>query len=64
MVNSTPPDVEEWLNRAPDDSQDRRDRYTALLEKVRERGYSVLAAEPDLLQRHQAALSAFEQSDS
>ena len=63
MVKSTPPEVEAWLKRAPDDSQDRRDRHGALLDKVRERGYSVLASAPDLLQRHQAALSAFEQSD-
>ena len=63
MVNSTAREVDEWLNRARPDAQDRRDRYRALLEQVRERGYSVLAAEPDLLQRHQAALSAFEQSD-
>ncbi len=63
MLNSTPSEVEAWLKRAPDDSQDRRDRNSALLDKVRERGYSVLAAEPDLLQRHRAALSAFEQSD-
>ncbi len=63
MMNSTPQEVEAWLKRAPDDSQQRRDRYSALLEKVRVRGYSVLAAEPVLLQRHQAALSAFEQSE-
>ena len=45
MVNSTPPEVEAWLNRAPDDgpddSRNRRDRYRALLDKVRERGHSV-----------------------
>jgi hypothetical protein len=63
MASATAAEIEAWLKRAPDDSQQRRDRYSALLEKVRVRGYSVLAAEPDLLQRHQAALSAFEQSD-
>ena len=63
MVNSTPQEIEEWLKRSPDDSAERRDRHRALLDKVRERGYSVLAAVPDLLRRHQAALSAFEQSD-
>jgi flavin reductase (DIM6/NTAB) family NADH-FMN oxidoreductase RutF len=62
MVNATPAEVEEWLRRAPDDSQIRRDVNRALLDKVRERGYSVLTAEPELLQRHEAALSAFELS--
>jgi flavin reductase (DIM6/NTAB) family NADH-FMN oxidoreductase RutF len=62
MVNATPDEVEEWLRRAPDDSRIRRDVNRALLDKVRERGYSVLTAEPELLQRHEAALSAFELS--
>ena len=62
MVNATPAEVEEWLRRAPDDSQNRRDVNRALLDKVRERGYSVLTAEPELVQRHEAALSAFELS--
>jgi flavin reductase (DIM6/NTAB) family NADH-FMN oxidoreductase RutF len=62
MVNATPAEVEEWLRRAPDDSQVRRDVNRALLDKVRERGYSILTAEPELLQRHQAALSASELS--
>jgi flavin reductase (DIM6/NTAB) family NADH-FMN oxidoreductase RutF len=62
LVNSPPAEVDEWLRRAPDDSQDRRDLYRALLDRVRERGYSVLVAEPELLQRHQAVLSAFELS--
>ncbi len=62
LVNSPPAGVDEWLRRAPDDSQDRRDLYRALLDRVRERGYSVLVAEPELLQRHQAVLSAFELS--
>jgi flavin reductase (DIM6/NTAB) family NADH-FMN oxidoreductase RutF len=62
MVNATPDEVEEWLRRAPDDSPIRRDVNRALLDKVRARGYSVLTAEPELLQRHEAALSAFELS--
>ena len=62
MVNATPAEVEEWLRRAPDDSPIRRDVNRALLDKVRDRGYSVLTAEPELLQRHEAALSAFELS--
>lgn len=63
MVDSTPSEIEAWLARGPDGSADRRDLYLALLDTVRERGYSVLVAEPELLQRHQAVLSAFEQSD-
>jgi DNA-binding IclR family transcriptional regulator len=63
MVSATTAEVEEWLGRAPDDSRDRRDLYRARLDTVREWGYSLLAAEPRLLGRQQAALSAFEQSD-
>jgi flavin reductase (DIM6/NTAB) family NADH-FMN oxidoreductase RutF/DNA-binding IclR family transcriptional regulator len=62
LVNATPSEVEEWLQRSPDDSQTRRDLNRALLDKVRMRGYSVLTAGPELLQRHRAALSAFELS--
>jgi flavin reductase (DIM6/NTAB) family NADH-FMN oxidoreductase RutF len=62
LVDAAPADVEEWLRLAPDASQDRRDLNRALLDKVRMRGYSVLTAEPELVQRHQAALSAFELS--
>jgi len=63
LVNSTPSEIDQWLQRAPDDGQIRRDLYRAQLDKVRECGYSLLAAEPGLLQRQQAALSAFELSD-
>jgi len=63
MANATPSEIEEWLRRAPDDSRDRRDLHSTLLGTVRERGYSLLAAEPGLLRRHQAVLAAFEQSD-
>lgn len=62
MVNAAATEVDEWLRRAPDDSQDRRDLNEALLEKVRERGYSLLAATPEAIQRHQAVLSEFELS--
>ncbi|MEV0848651.1 flavin reductase family protein [Streptomyces sp. NPDC049954] len=63
MVDAAPAAVDEWLRRAPDDSRESRDLYSALLDKVRARGYSLLAAEPHLLERHRAALSAFEESD-
>ena len=63
MVSSAPEEVDEWLRRAPDDVREARELYAALLDKVRDRGYSVLAAEPELLERHRAALSAFELSD-
>ena len=62
LVDATPAEVEEWLQRSPDDSQARRDLNRALLDKVRMHGYSVLTAGPELLQRHQAALSASELS--
>ncbi|MFJ9173669.1 flavin reductase [Streptomyces sp. NPDC102360] len=63
MVDEGPAAVDEWLRRAPDDSRESRELYSALLDRVRERGYSLLATEPHLLERHRAALSAFEQSD-
>ncbi len=63
MSNSPATEVDEWLRRAPDDSQDRRDLNQALLTKVRERGYSLLTAAPEVLQRHEALLSEFELSD-
>jgi flavin reductase (DIM6/NTAB) family NADH-FMN oxidoreductase RutF len=62
LIDSIPAEVEDWLRRAPDDGN-RREIYRARLERVREWGYSVLAAEPGRLERHQAVLSAFEESD-
>jgi len=62
MVDSPAAEIDEWLGRATDDSQERRDLNLALLDKVRQSGYSLLAAAPEALQRHQAVLSAFEQS--
>jgi len=63
MADAPATEIDEWLRRAPDDSQDRRDLNLALLDTVRERGYSLLAAEPEALRRHQAVLTEFEQSD-
>lgn len=63
MANSTHEEVDQWLALAPDDRLDRRQLNRALLDKVRDRGYSLLTAAPDVLQRHEAVLSAFELSD-
>jgi flavin reductase (DIM6/NTAB) family NADH-FMN oxidoreductase RutF len=63
MVDAAPAEVDEWLGRAQDDDPDRRDLHRAVLDEVRRRGYSLLAAEPELLRRHQEVLSAFESSD-
>ncbi|MFC7485658.1 flavin reductase [Knoellia sp. CPCC 206453] len=63
MVTSTPEEVDEWLGRVPPGAPDRQEVHRAVLEKVRERGYSLLAVDSELLQRHGAALTEFEQSD-
>jgi flavin reductase (DIM6/NTAB) family NADH-FMN oxidoreductase RutF len=63
MADAPAADVEEWLSRAPDDDPDRRALNRALLDKVCERGYSLLTATPAELQRHDALLTAFEQCD-
>ncbi len=63
MANSPDSDIDEWLGRAPDLGNERRDLNRAQLNRVRECGYSLLAAGPEVLQRHAAVLSAFEQSD-
>jgi flavin reductase (DIM6/NTAB) family NADH-FMN oxidoreductase RutF len=63
MANASDSDIDEWLGRAPDLSDERRDLNRSLLDRVRECGYSLLAAGSEVLQRHQAVLSAFEQSD-
>jgi flavin reductase (DIM6/NTAB) family NADH-FMN oxidoreductase RutF len=63
MATSPEDDIEEWLARAPDLSDERRAINRAQLDRVRECGYSLLAAGPEMLQRHQAVLSAFELSD-
>lgn len=63
LLDSTPAEVDDWLQRVPADCRDRHERYRQMLDTVRRRGYSVLAAEPGLLERHRAVLSEFEQSD-
>ena len=63
MADASSDTVEEWLHRAPDNTPERRNLNAAVLEKVRERGYSLLTATPEVMQRHDALLAAFEQSD-
>lgn len=63
MASSSPAEVDDWLQLAPRDTEDRQEQYRSLIAKVRERGYSVLATDPELLQRHQEALSEYEQTD-
>lgn len=63
MVNGPEAEVEEWLSRAPDDNDERRALNRALLDRVRQRGYSLLTAKPEVVARHEAVLSEFELSD-
>ncbi|GAA1964217.1 flavin reductase family protein [Microbacterium deminutum] len=63
MAHASDDDVDAWIRRAPDDSPERRALNEAILEKVRERGYSLLTASPQVMQRHDALLAAFEQSE-
>lgn len=63
MAGSADSDIDEWLARAPDLGDERRDINRAQLDRVRKCGYSLLAAGPEMLQRHQDVLSAFEESD-
>ncbi|MGN5734739.1 flavin reductase family protein [Arthrobacter psychrochitiniphilus] len=63
LADSPSPEIEEWLHRATDDSQERRDLNLNLLQKVRDRNYSILASTPETLQRHQEALDDFELTD-
>ncbi|HEX4402745.1 MAG TPA: flavin reductase family protein [Galbitalea sp.] len=63
MADAPEPDVDEWLRRAPDKTDERRDLNRSQLERVQQHGYSLLAAGPEVIQRHQAILSEFELSD-
>jgi flavin reductase (DIM6/NTAB) family NADH-FMN oxidoreductase RutF len=63
MVHAPESEVDEWLGRARDHDEGRRELNRALLAKVRDRGYSLLTAKPEVVARHQAVLSAFESSD-
>ena len=63
MANASEPEIEEWLRRAADRSDERREINRAQLASVREHGYSLLAAGLEVARRHQAALSEFELSE-
>lgn len=63
LGGSSDADIDEWIGRGPDLSEHGRDLNRAQLARVRDRGLSMLAAGPEVLQRHQAVLSAFEQLD-
>jgi flavin reductase (DIM6/NTAB) family NADH-FMN oxidoreductase RutF len=62
MSDASAADVSDWLARAADRSEERRQLNASLLAKVRDRGYSLLAARPETLQHHQDVLSEFERS--
>ena len=63
MIDESDSEVDEWLSRAPDATDQRRTLARAVLEDTRRRGYSLLAASPDAIHRHQSALADFERSD-
>ncbi|RFA13215.1 hypothetical protein B7R22_13675 [Subtercola boreus] len=62
MAGAPQQEIDEWLGRAPDRSPERRELNVTLLGRVRELGYSLLAAEPEALSRHEAVLHEFELS--
>lgn len=63
MGDSSDADINEWLGRGPDLSDESRELNRAQLASVSEHGLSMLDAGPEIIHRHQAALSAFEQID-
>jgi flavin reductase (DIM6/NTAB) family NADH-FMN oxidoreductase RutF len=63
MVNATDEEIDDWLGRAEDPSAQQRSANLGVLDKIRELGYSILTATPAAVQRHEALLSAFEESD-
>lgn len=62
MADAPQQEIDDWLGRAPDRSAERRELNSTLLDRVRERGYSLLSAEPDALSRHEAVLREYELS--
>lgn len=60
FVDAPDAKVDEWLARCPDDGRDLAGLSRALLDRLRVQGYSLLISAPDILERHHAAVSAFE----
>ncbi|MDJ0396436.1 flavin reductase family protein [Rhodococcus sp. G-MC3] len=60
LVHASPESVDRWLRRGPDEGSA---QYRQLLDSVRERGYSILLAEPELHRRQDEALADFESTD-
>jgi flavin reductase (DIM6/NTAB) family NADH-FMN oxidoreductase RutF len=56
-------DVDEWMRRAPDNAPERRALNQAVLDKVKERGFSLLTVKPEVMRQHDALLAAFEESE-
>ncbi len=63
LVNSPEEEVEVWLGRAPEDNPHGREAYQVLLHQVRERGYTLMGLDTQLLGRQQEVLSRFERTD-
>jgi flavin reductase (DIM6/NTAB) family NADH-FMN oxidoreductase RutF len=63
LMRSSPAEVDEWLLRGSDQSQEGRDSHRARLDEVRSCGYTLLAADRERLERQQSVLSEFELSD-
>lgn len=63
MANAPADEIDEWLGRAEDRSDESRAANLAILAKVRDHGYSLLTATQAAVQRHEALLTAFEESD-
>ncbi len=63
FVDAPDTQVAEWLARCPDGGEDRVELFRAMLKRLQVRGYSLLISEPDILERHRAAVSAFELTD-
>lgn len=60
LTQSPPESIDRWVRGGPDENSA---RYRALLDSVRERGYSILSAEPELHRRQDEALAEFESTD-
>ena len=63
FVEASDAEVNEWLARCPADRQGTVALCHALLQRLRQQGYSLLLSDPSVLQRHRAAVSAFDQTD-